>query len=134
MGEISLNLVWGLAVLLAFGGLMTAAAAVLPRLVDRWESVPEPRGLGDRDVTPSGERPRPAAPAPPPAREPAPSPAAPVTEEPLLAGAIALALTLYHQELQPAPRAVPGGAPGASPWALVGRVQTMQSRLRAQKR
>jgi len=134
MGEILLKQALALAVLLFFGGLMAIVAGVLPKVVDRWESPPEPRGLGLGGLTPSAERRRPAPPPSPPAREPVPAPAAPVSEEPLVAGAIALALTLYHQELHPTPRPVSGGALGASPWALAGRVQTMQSRLRAQKR
>jgi len=135
MGEILLKQVLALGVLLFFGGLMAAVAAVLPRWGDRGEASPEPRGLRLADLGPSAERSRPESPpSPAPPREPGTPPRAPADEEELLAGAVALALALYRQELQPSLQTGTLGSPGTSPWTLAGRWQAMQARLAARKR
>lgn len=130
MGDILLQQAMGLALLLVFGGLLAALAGVLPRLVNRWEGPPEPRGVGLAEPPPLPEG-RQAAPQPSP-RETAPTPAP--EEDALLAAAVGLALALYHQEVQAPEAGAPAPGREASPWALAGRWQAMQRRLDAQQR
>jgi hypothetical protein len=55
-------------------------------------------------------------------------------EEPLLAAAIGLALTLYQQEPVRVLEVQAAAAGGGSAWALSGRWQAMQARINMQKR
>jgi hypothetical protein len=133
----------GLAALLVTGGLLALTATWLPRLLRWWEGREAARlGLEvPAPVLPVREQ----AAAPPEAlasgagapdfRPPfAGAPAAPAVEaeEPLVAAAIALALTLYQEEQRPLP-ALAGGA-GPSPWSLAGRWGAMERRLNLPKR
>jgi len=127
----------GVLAILVFGGLLALAAVLLPRFLrqgeagaeGKWGLGPGPFNHGEPEF--SQEEERPAATLPP--REPLAGRLGTAPEDPLLAAAVSLALTLYQQErtLAPAPAAVSGAA---SPWALSGRWQAMQARLNRQKR
>jgi hypothetical protein len=130
--------VWGLVAILVLGGLLAWSAILLPRVLRYGDAGPVARwSLGE----PGSSGPTPP-PAPPEVERPAPTlpPRAPLAarlgtaaDEPLLAAAIGLALTLYQQE----PVRVVGVqavAAGGSPWALAGRWQAMQARINRQKR
>ena len=130
--------VWGLVAILVMGGLLAWSATLLPRIlkygdagpVARW-GLGEPGSSGLTEPAPSRGADRPAPALPP--REPLASRLGTNPEEPLLAAAIGLALTLYQQE----PVRVLGvqaAAAGGSVWALSGRWQAMQARLNRQKR
>jgi len=137
-------LVWallkGLAALLASGALLALMAPLLPRLLGWWEQREAAR-LGLEPVAPVLPVREQAAEASPPGvgapelRTPLPAaPAAPgaEAEEPLVAAAIGLALTLFQKEQQPAP--APVGGAGPSPWTLSGRWRAMERRLNLPKR
>jgi hypothetical protein len=130
--------VLGLVAILVMGGLLALSATLLPRIlkygdagpVARW-GLGEPGAFGLTEPAPPREVER-TAPAPPP-REPLAGGLETAAEEPLLAAAIGLALTLYRQE----PVRVLGiqaSAAGGSAWALSGRWQAMQARINRQKR
>jgi hypothetical protein len=130
--------VLGLVAVLAMGGLLALSAALFPRIlregdagpVARW-SLGEPGSLGPTGPAPLPAMERTAPPLPP--REPFANRLGIAPEEPLLAAAIGLALTLYQQE----PVRIVGvqaAASGGSPWALSGRWQAMQARINMRKR
>ncbi|MCL6621689.1 MAG: hypothetical protein K6T55_06255 [Syntrophobacterales bacterium] len=139
-----MELLWhtllGFGMLLAWGGLLAAVTVLVPRLLDYLEPAPLSAPLGVRP----GERPAPAPPEPPPVtgppRAPAAEPARPKvtvpTEDPALAAAVAVALTLYLEETTPGAFAPPAPAPGGpvNLWGLSGRWQTMQQRRDLRKR
>ena len=130
--------VLGLVAILVLGGLLALSATLLPRILKYGDAGPVARwGLGERGASGLTE------PAPPrevertapalPRREPLAGGLETAGEEPLLAAAIGLALTLYRQE----PVRVLGiqaSAAGGSAWALSGRWQAMQARINMQKR
>ena len=130
--------IWGWVAILALGGLLAWSAALLPRALKSRDAEPvAPWSLGEPGSL------APVAPAPPrevekvapilPPREPLASRLGVADDEPLLAAAIGLALTLCQQE----PVQVVGlraPATGGSAWALSGRWQVMQGRISVQKR
>ncbi len=138
MGVLVQGCLWGLAVLVGWGLLLAWAAALLPRFLSRWEATPEPRALPPRELNSPAPPPRGLEEALPPLSLRGPLAAAfqaPAPEDPMVVAAIALALTLYQEELarsqgppSPPPREVP------SSWALSGRWQAMQARLNFPKR
>jgi hypothetical protein len=129
---------WGLVAILVLGGLLALSAALLPRILKHGDAGPvarwglgEPGSSGLTEPAPSQEMDRPAPVLPP--REPLADRLGSAADEPLLAAAIGLALTLYQQE----PVRVVGvqaTTAAGSPWALSGRWQAMQARLNRQKR
>jgi len=130
--------VLGLAAILALGGLLAWSGTLLPRILQpgdaaplsRW-SLEEPGSFALTDAAPLEEKERPALALPP--REPLASRLGTAADEPLLAAAIGLALTLSQQEpVQVLGIQAPGA--GGSPWALSGRWQAMQARINMQKR
>jgi hypothetical protein len=132
--------VLGVMAILILGGLLALSALYLPRLLKLGEAGLEGRwGMGEMEPglfepaepVPSQEVERPA-PAPPP-REPLAARIGTAPDDPLLAAAIGLALSLYQQEQRPA-RQAETAIPAGSPWALSGRWQAMQARINVQKR
>jgi hypothetical protein len=136
-GEILGAGVLGVAVILLLGGLLALSAILLPRLLKYEEGGPEARwSLGpgpfdQADSVPRQEVER-AAPILPP-REPLASRLGTAPDDPMLAVAIGLALTLCQQEQTQVP-VMAAASRAASPWALSGRWQAMQARLNRQKR
>ncbi len=130
--------VWGLVAILVLGGLLALSATLLPRIlrygdagpVARW-SLGKPGSFDLTEPAPPREMDRPAPALPP--REPLASRLGTTADEPLLAAAIGLALTLYQQQ-QVRIVGVQAPAAAASAWALSGRWQAMQARLNRQKR
>jgi|GEM_PF-2420703 hypothetical protein len=130
--------VLGLVAILVMGGLLALSATLLPRIlrygdtgpVARW-SLGEPGSSGPNAQAPPPGEERTAPTLPP--REPLASRLGTAPEEPLLAAAIGLALTLYQQQPVRILGVQAAGA-GGSPWALSGRWQAMQARLNRQKR
>jgi hypothetical protein len=128
----------GLVAILALGGLLGLSAYLLPHALKSGDAGPvapwslgEPGSLALTEPASPPEVAR-AAPALPP-REPLASRLGTAVDEPLLAAAIGLALTLYQQE----PVEIVGmqaPAAGGSVWALSGRWQAMQGRINMQKR
>ncbi len=124
--------------ILALGGLLAWSANLLLRALKSGDSEPvapwslgEPGSLAPAEPAPPREVER-VAPVLPP-REPLASRLGTGGDEPLLAAAIGLALTLYQQE----PVEIVGiqaPAAGGSAWALSGRWQIMQGRINVQKR
>ncbi len=138
MGVLVQGCLLGLAVLVGWGLLLAWAAALLPRFLTRWEAAPEPRALPPRELNSPAPSPRGLEEALPPPGLRGPLAAAfraPAPEDPMVVAAIALALTLYQEELArsqgPPP---PPGREAPSPWALSGRWQAMQARLNFPKR
>ncbi len=132
--------VFGVVVILVFGGLLALAAVFLPRLLKHGEAGFEarwgveemgPGGFNLAETVSSREVERPAPTLPP--REAAAARPGTEADDPLLAAAIGLALTLYQQG-QVRPAAGPAPARVESVWALSGRWQAMQARLYRQKR
>ncbi|MBI4642951.1 MAG: hypothetical protein HY790_11150 [Deltaproteobacteria bacterium] len=132
--------VLGVVVILVLGGLLALSAVYLPRLLRLGEAGLEGKwGMGEMEPglfeqaepVPPPERERPAPVLPP--REPLAARLGTGPEEPLLAAAIALALTLDQQEQRPV-RQAETALPVGSPWALSGRWQAMQARINMQKR
>lgn len=129
--------VLGVLAILVFGGLLALAAVFLPQFWrqgeagagGKWGLGPGPFNHGDGATSQEGEGPAPTLPP----REPLASRLGTAPEDPLLAAAIGLALTLYQQERALAPVPAPASR-AASPWALSGRWQAMQARLNRQKR
>jgi hypothetical protein len=129
---------WGLVAILVLGGLLALSATLLPRIlkygdagpVARWGSG-EPGSSGLTAPAPGRDADRPAPALPP--REPLADRLGTAADEPLLAAAIGLALTLYQQEPV---RVVGVQTPvvTGSAWALSGRWQAMQARINRQKR
>jgi hypothetical protein len=131
----------GLAVLLFSGALLALLAVFMPRLLKWWErreaarlgleeTVPVP-GLPGRERAPSPS-PAPSGPAALGPHQPHLAPAGAAADEPLVAAAIGLALTLYQEEQRETlvlPR-----SEASSPWAQAGRWQAMQARLNLPKR
>ncbi len=138
MGVLVQGCLWGLAVLVGWGLLLAWAAALLPRFLSRWEATPEPRALPPRELNSPAPPPRGLEEALPPLSLRGPLAAAfqaPAPEDPMVVAAIALALTLYQEELarsQGIPPLPPREVP--SSWALSGRWQAMQARLNFPKR
>ena len=128
----------GLAILLVSGALLALAAVLLPRLLAWWERREAARlgleAVSPAPALPAREKPLAAAAAPGPAAPAPPSslaPGAPL-EEPLVAAAIGLALTLYQEEQKGSPVSL--RPEGPSPWALAGRWEIMARRLNLPKR
>jgi hypothetical protein len=112
-------------------GLLALLAALLPRILPRWEGRLELEKLSLQELGP---------PSALPVREvqkPVPVPPVAAAEDPLLAAAIALALDLYRKEGQAAWEVAGAsllGPEAASPWSLSGRWLAMQRRLNVRKR
>lgn len=132
--------VLGVVVILVLGGLLALSAVYLPRILRLGEAGLEGRwGMGELEPgpfeqaepvpSPEGERPAPTLPP----REPLAARLGTAAEEPLVAAAIALALSLYQQEQRPV-RQVDSAFRAGSPWALSGRWQAMQARINRQMR
>ncbi len=131
----SFELLFGWLTLLGLGALLALVAALLPRLLERWEPGITSGRLGLTEL----ETP---APRPEELRAPTRLAAVPeavagrpqdVSDEPLLAAAIALALALYEEE-QARGWPSPVRDAGANPWSLAGRWQIMQARRNIAKR
>ena len=126
----------GLIAILALGGLLGWSATLLPRILKAGDAGPvAPWSLGEPGPSLTEPPPPEAARVAPtlPPREPLASRQGTAADEPLLAAAIGLALTLYQQE----PVQIVGiqaPAAGGSAWALSGRWQAMQGRINMQKR
>jgi len=130
--------VLGLIAILALGGLLAVSAALLPHALKSGDAGPvapwslgEPGSFALNEPAPPQEQEK-AVPVLPP-REPLASRLGTAADEPLLAAAIGLALTLYQQE----PVQILGiqaPAAGGSAWALSGRWQAMQGRINMKKR
>lgn len=131
--------VLGVVAILVFGGLLALGARYLPHLLRQQEAGAEGKwGLGDLPGPfeqaapgPAQDRERPPVVLPP--REPLANRLGMAPEEPLLAAAIGLALTLYQQEQGSALETGTTPGPGSA-WAWSGRWQAMQGRLNRQKR
>ncbi|MBM4284520.1 MAG: hypothetical protein FJ128_04625 [Deltaproteobacteria bacterium] len=126
----------GMLLLLVWGGLLALTTRYLGPLAEFLEPGAGPTRLGSEELGAPFSSPAPVRQVQPPAAPPAPSPAMRPGEpvDPLMAAAIGLALSLHLGK--PAAVAVsawPRPAAG-NPWPLAGRLQTMQARLRLQKR
>jgi len=132
--------VLGVVAILILGGLLALSALYFPRLLKLGEAGFEGRwGMGELGPgafeqtepvsAPEWDRTSPVLPP----REPLANRIGSVPDDPLVAAAIALALSLYQQEHRPA-RQMEAALPGGSPWALSGRWQAMQARINMQKR
>lgn len=132
--------VLGVVAILILGGLLALGAVYLPRLLKLGETGFEGKwGMGGMEPglfeqaepvpSPEGERPAPVLPP----REPLAARLGTPADEPLLAAAIGLALSLYQQE-QRLVRQAEAALPAGSSWALSGRWQAMQARINMQKR
>jgi hypothetical protein len=123
-----------LAVLVFWGFLQALVATLLPRFLARWEAAPEsgPLRLEEPNSAPASARLEEPVLAPS-LREVIEARRAVGPGDPMVAAAIALALTLYqqHEAKTMAPPLTP--AFGSS-WALAGRWQAMQARLTRPKR
>jgi alkanesulfonate monooxygenase SsuD/methylene tetrahydromethanopterin reductase-like flavin-dependent oxidoreductase (luciferase family) len=130
MTDILLKGLLAFSLLVFVGSLLALVATLLPGLLERLE--PDlgegPLGL-EREPSRFPE----ISVQPPPVRE-APAPVfAASPEEPALAAAIAVALTLYLEEGKRT-REFRGRTPVGNPWAVAGRWQAMQARLQGRKR
>jgi hypothetical protein len=129
--------VLGMLAILVLGGLLVLCALFLPRFLRqgeagaeaKWGLGPGPFNQGEPELSQETAGPGPALPP----KEPLAGRLGTAPEDPFLAAAIALALTLYQQERTPA-LAPAAASRAASPWALSGRWQAMQARLNRQKR
>jgi hypothetical protein len=109
------------------GGLLAVLAALLPRILPRWEARPETERLSLQEMGPTPAR---------PVLTMAPTPETDASEDPMIAAAIALALALYQRDLEgTGAAALAGFGPGVtSPWAMAGRVWAMQGPRAVKKR
>lgn len=126
----------GVGAILVLGGLLALSAVYLPRLLRLGEAGLEERWGGpgpfdQEEPVPSPEKERPASTLPP--REPLAARLGTAAEEPLVAAAIALALSFHQQEQRPV-RQAETALPAGPAWALSGRWQAMQARINMQKR